>query len=753
MVFLVHIILIDAMFPLVIKRFWDKIESLLSRFNHWYYQPDAKVTQVDPGAVRNWCILFAVLMLLVLSYLVFRKRDEKCRMSTSHSISEVLLPSALIVWVAGVILYIVGFYNTYVTGMSVVLRAVVASFKMFVVANEMARVPSFLQNDALYMFFFAVIHFAAALISFLFIFKMIGYKIKASFDMMVHRMFHARNKTAHVFWGMNEASLLLAEDIHRTYENDTIIFVDIDQDLEDDTKKKSTLNRIINTITVTDHEITRLSRINALVAHCYNGPAALRSADNVSVFEMLGLNAIGAIVRKSKEAHFYILSDDEELNLATALVFQRDALLCCEEMKNRVTIYIHAHKDANNEVFDHYSKYNKDVCKLKMTVVDSSYLSIMYLKERVIFHPVNCVSYDADTGVVNSSFTSMVVGFGSTGQEAFKFLYEFATFIGKDQKKTPFKCYAVDEKMDKIEGLFRARLPKDIINDEELTLIKASVESEAFWAKIRETINDLNYVVIALNDDAIGLSVAVNLFKYALQHRSGDKKMLKLAVRSYGSDYCEKMKEVSRTLNESNAGANVELHVFGAHKDIFTCEVVKQDKVLREAKEFNRVYNDCKMSADDQWEADFGKDRLTHMVEVDGYSCYDAVYDINRKISQNISNSLHSTTKLLLMGLDAEGMSDRLKLYYGYVNSRKTEGVKYDRCDESAAYLLRNMAVLEHERWISAHKLLGFRYAEKSDFARKFNDCMCPLEQLDERTQSYDYKVIDTTVKILYGKA
>lgn len=37
MVFLVHIMLIDAMFPLVIKRFWDKIESLLSSFNHWYY--------------------------------------------------------------------------------------------------------------------------------------------------------------------------------------------------------------------------------------------------------------------------------------------------------------------------------------------------------------------------------------------------------------------------------------------------------------------------------------------------------------------------------------------------------------------------------------------------------------------------------------------------------------------------------------------------------------------------------------------
>ena len=59
-------------------------------------------------------------------------------------------------------------------------------------------------------------------------------------------------------------------------------------------------------------------------------------------------------------------------------------------------------------------------------------------------------------------------------------------------------------------------------------------------------------------------------------------------------------------------------------------------------------------------------------------SRYHAIYDINRRISQNISNSLHSRTKMILMGFGENEQSERLGLFYGYVNSRKDDTTIYE---------------------------------------------------------------------------
>ena len=43
------------------------------------------------------------------------------------------------------------------------------------------------------------------------------------------------------------------------------------------------------------------------------------------------------------------------------------------------------------------------------------------------------------------------------------------------------------------------------IGEDELSLIQAAVDSEEFWDKVKAIIKELNYVVIALNNDAICL--------------------------------------------------------------------------------------------------------------------------------------------------------------------------------------------------------------------------------------------------------
>ena len=698
---------------------------------------------VDIGVIIYWIILLCGLLAISI-WLLSNKKTSRLL----DSISNNLLVVSFVIWLLGVIIYIVGFYREELNWLSVIPRAIISSFKMFVVTNELARVPKELQENAIYMSVFSITHFTAAFITFLFIFKMVGYKIKSSLRLIFHKWFHSKGKVVHLFWGVNEASVLLAEDIRKQHATETIIFVDIDEENDDNAQKKATLSHITNTITIKNSEIARLDAIEAFVDHCYNGPAAFKGDNETDIFCSLHLKTIGAIVRKCSKAYFYFLSNDEAQNIAGALNLQKDRRLRSMN-ENKPVIYIHARRDANNEIFDHYSQYDGESQRMKTKIVDSAHLSVATLKQDERTLPVNCVKIDQSTGLVDSPFTALIVGFGGTGQEAFKFLYEYSAFIGSDMKKSSFKCYAIDGQMSKIAGLIRAKMPA--ISEEELSLVQATVDSEEFWNKVKTIIHKLNYVVIALNNDAIGLSLAVNLFKYALRNRPTSQPMLKILVRCYDNGNVKRMTEVITSLNKSIEGNNVEIRLFGQEKNLYRCKTILSDDILLEAMEFNKVYEKSELSAEEQWTMNFGETEIQRLMTKKKMSRYHAIFDINRRIAQNISNSLHSRTKLILMGFSKNEQSERLKLYYGYVNSREDETTKYE-CGTDEEQFLLNIAMVEHERWIASHKLMGYTYNPENDCAQKHHKCICPWNELDEMTQSYDCNVVDTTIMMAFNK-
>jgi hypothetical protein len=467
------------------------------------------------------------------------------------------------------------------------------------------------------------------------------------------------------------------------------------------------------------------------------------------------LKNIGSIVQKCSRACFYFLSDDESQNIAGALNLQKDQRLSFMN-ENKPILYIHARQDANNEIFDHYSQYDAETKRMKFKLVDSAYLAVERLKLNDATLPVNCVEVEPHTGCVVSPFNALVIGFGGTGQEAFKFLYEYAAFIGTDKKKTPFKCYAIDENMDRIAGYVKAKMPAIRYQDEselktELELINTKVDSELFWEKIHEIISSLNYIVISLNDDLVGLSIAVNLFKYALQHRNAKDTVLKIAIRCYDRNNEIRMREVINNLNSSTEGSNVEVVLFGEEQTIYTYDLIVADMISMEAKEFNRVYENSPLSADAQWEINFGNKEITKVMANKNVSRFHAIYDLNRRIAQNYSNSLHAKTKIRLMELAEKDFILQLEKYDAYVRDHIVETTKYT-CPAQAEQLLLNMAMVEHERWIAAHKLMGYIFAPKTDLVQKHHQCICPFEKLSEYTQSFDCNVVNTTIKLEYQK-
>ena len=104
------------------------------------------------------------------------------------------------------------------------------------------------------------------------------------------------------------------------------------------------------------------------------------------------------------------------------------------------------------------------------------------------------------------------------------------------------------------------------------------------------------------------------------------------------------------------------------------------------------------------------------------------------------------------MGFGETDFAERLEIYYGYVSKRETNKTSYNNCPENDAQLLLNVAMVEHERWVASHKLMGYVYASKTDIVRKHHECMRPFAELDEETQSYDCNVVDTTIKLAYQK-
>ena len=701
-------------------------------------------TTTVPGYefLGSWLTLLILILILGIC-LLSRRKSAKIFEVTSGNL---LLVSSL-VWVAGVVLYIIGFYRPGLTWLAVVPRAIIASFKMFVVANEMARLPSDFQNDALFMSVFSVVHFSAALITFMFIFKMVGFKLISSMKILWHKWLATKEDVAHVFWGVNEQTCLLAEDIRRNHPDDIIIVIDVDDESEENAHQKTTLSHITNTITITSSEVARFNAIDALVDHCYYGPAALNGQRADDVFGALRLKNIGVILRKCGKSNFYFLSDDESQNISGALNLQQDKMLSSME-KNKPVIYVHARRDSNNEVFDHYSMYDSSSKRMQIKIVDSAYLSVSTLKQDFETLPLKCMNIDQGTGLVDSSFNALIIGFGSTGQEAFKYLYEYSAVIGPDMKRIPFNCYAVDEKMDKIAGLVKQQMPA--IGADELELIHQNINSESFWETYKSLVADLNYVVISLNNDVESLTLAVNLFKYALKWRTENSGVLKFMIRCYDDSNENRMSEVIENLNSSVEGKGVEIRLFGRAKELYSCKSILLDEVLLKAKEFNNVYEGATSSADEQWKKNFGEMEIDRLVVRKNLSRYHAIYDVNRRIAQNLSNSLHCQTKLMLLGLTGQEMSDRLEKLYRSVSTRKINTTVYD-CPEETAVLLINVAIVEHERWVASHKLMGYTYAPLTDLARKHHCCICPWYDLDEPTQSYDCNVVDTTIKMAYN--
>lgn len=530
-----------------------------------------------------------------------------------------------------------------------------------------------------------------------------------------HAALKKKETDLYIFIGINNRSKSLASEIMSEKESNAVcLFIVPPTEVQE--AEKTIWDRITNVVQHKHHMYNDLGDIDAQVLIAENMITDCKKASNF--WRELGSPSIDTYITNSKKIYVLLLGEDETKNINDALVLSNPALWY-EHIEN-LTILCHARRNNANRVIEDVTSSNV------IEMVDSSHLAIELLKKDPRNHPVRFV--DIQNGVVSSSFNSLIVGFSECGQDALRFLYEFSAFVdakSKEQEdiRSPFKCYVVDKQlspsaarwMHHAKGMFDQRN-----NDGSKCITfnpKMDYNSSEFYSEVLDKIiDDLNYVVIAVGDDQAGITLAVDILRYALKigrlkNQTVDdcsKDNFRIYVRSYDPNMYDYLKTIASHYNEEAEY----ITIFGAEQELYTKQMLIDESLLESAKAYQLHYeeayrihhdhNNDKMSEQEckQLWSNRRKKLFAQTPKLQG------TLDLRRKESQDYANALHIETKKCL------------KLY-----------------DASALILAKT----EHLRWIAAHEIMGYSYDKKTDILHYKHCCMIPWKKLKGDTREYDF--------------
>lgn len=638
---------------------------------------------------------------------------------------------AFMVLIAGWGIYFYGywqFYDEELNLISLTLRSFLSSIGMFALQSDLQYfAQAQAKNAPVFLSLFAIIHFLAALVSATFVINYVGVKIIAW-----QRMRKAKGQNLYIFWGINDNSIILADNIHKKNIGGMIIFVGTPKDAEAGSQQIS-LSSLINGQAQRKDRIRRIESLNAIITYCSEDltleslsseDSSSRNTDNrhTNIFESIGLVSLAKMIKKSKDQSIkiFFLSNDEKHNLeSTSLLLdaieKNDEDLCgCQFLD----IYCRARKNKENSVFEKMAYIKTRETLPNVHLIDSANLAVQILKKNVDYQPISFVTPNTGLATVENPFTALVIGFGETGRDAVRFLYEFGAFPNSIGKKSAFKCYAIDKQMKNLSGLFYNSAPA-LKKKNEIELLQIDCLSLYFWKWLEDKINILNYIIISLGNDEIEIRLAINLLEKAYRSRKTTD-LFKIFIRSYAKENERRMTEIVDFYNQK-VGHN--FVVFGKQEELYTYNNVIDEDAIKQAKVFFTGYAHASLM-NEKWEE-------RHMMN--GKNKEDiSLDDINaviRKENQDIANYRHIDTKLKLVGLNW--------------NSTKEE---FDKLTDIQKM---NLAICEHLRWVASHEILGYVYDEENSNIRKTHNCLKPWQELKEEYQKFDYSVIERTTDIV----
>lgn len=712
-------------------------------------------------------LLFVVAVLIVAS-----------KRSIRQFIIHHLMLCALTIFAAGTALYMVGFTweGTACNPLALFLRAMLAAMEMFVSESELLEVAKEVKENPYYMMLFTLIHFLAVCVSAAFIIHIVGIRLISYFKM---RFTWRNTKDLYVFFDLSQESVNLAKDIYKyhkgyphkgknleatdnmggdcKHKNGNFKIVFVKTPMEGGPLERFSFTSILNFADNRNEVIEDLISVDALLT--FSRKSVALGMDQSEWRSTVGLSTLRRyVLRTSGKINFFCLSPNEENNVNTAVALSRRF----DDLGKSCHVYCRADHDS---VTDSFQDSN-------LTFVDSSDLAILELKKNIAYQPVSFVEPDTATGAATRPFRAMIVGFGETGFEALRFLYEFCAFVDKDGHENPFSFDIIDPQACMLEDKFYLHCP-DVKRHagHSITFHPGTVESNLTLAV--ELIKTVDYIIICTNSDKENLALGVTLLNLAYKHRDNSRK-LSIFVGAYDNKEHGKAKEVADFYNKYGQQETSDdklpptsfqftIIPFGARANLFTYKNIIDDEVLRRAKVFHYDYQKTSGWYDKSFKSDDMTAAINHEWDRNykqppkdsEYLCKKNM--IMQKQFQDKANAWHADTKLCLAGVLDDDASERRRKLYDCINTVMNT---LDRADVTDSYafiqeeigryekshgiadgkyqrLFANLAKCEHLRWNASNRMLGYSTCEDTDwnekhYLRKTLACMVTNEKLEQ---------------------
>jgi len=642
-------------------------------------------------------------------------------------------------------------------------RALVSSLGMFVFDTDFIEVGEAYHHNIWYLIAFAVFHLLGVFVTTFFILRLLGEKFLSS-RQMSRVLNNGKERDIFVFWGINEESITLAESIRKKYdagkkeageEKDAeLLFVETPSEKELEIKEHS-LSHFFNSSMYGSSDKDRIydnKGINGTILYpnrrlidvdkeLSSNKRNKQLDKGKEIFKKLGISKLFKLCKGPCNVRFFFLSDDEQKNIQDTLIIQ--GVFREKAEGDKLHLYCKSRDNyANRAIINNGGLF-------VTTLIDDAALSITTLKEKrdngdYIAHPVNFVNPDPERGVARNPFTALIIGFGTAGQDALRFIYEYGSFIKSPKEELPFKCYVVDRDMYDIKGKFFREVP--IFESENQPDSMKNTEfwncdwnSEEFKEKFTsEMLNELNYVVIATGEDKSNTTIAAELYEYVLKNRKEGLNNFHIFVRVYNKEN-EKQLEAVSSFYKDNDKNGKKITVFGKQSEIYTYEnIINDEGKEKKGKEFFETY--LKVAGyKDTW-----KDR-EQRIKDKNISYGERLKYIHQR-GQDYSNVLHAYTKLKLCKYIEEDMPNMSDFSFDMES--------YPEEDKQRMTCYRNLSELEHMRWNSAHYMAGFIYAEEKDFRKKTHPCLKAFKDLEPQSKGKederlkDYATVITTIEL-----
>lgn len=719
----------------------DSLKHILYDLN--FINPDANyVSDIDKAVLSFACLSFLLFFIWLLVSFIRRK-----------NIATKLRLGAATVLLAGFIVYYIGFFyeGSDESIFAMVLRPIMSSLEMFVSHSDLIEVCGECKNSPLYMSAFSIVHAAAVFISGFLVIHLLGQRFTSWLGIKIRAQLNLDKKVSnlYVFININDATLELAKTIPQG--DSKMIFIIEPVETNEEEKNFMGLMHGFSFRNEATRSIKNKNIKNYLVAYSdKNLSSSIESdIDSAKIWSIIGVPEILPYIKKANHLHIFLFSSDESDNLNAT----KNLLKAGITETQKVMIYCKARNSYVNR-----AAVNEDIVGC-VRLIDDSALSVQSLKlmtrnnesdlckKDFLAHPINYVETKPRLGIVDSAFTSMIIGGGTTGQDALRFLYEYGSFVDKDGCKSPFKCYVIDKNMTEIRGMLKREIPALEFLSPEIKLLNIDWESESFRKLLlghrakNGILDELNYVVIATGDDERNITIATELYECAIRYRKTGMTHFSIYVRSYKKENEKRMNAVA------NYYKKIENHdtiiVFGTKEEIYSYEMIVRNEMLEcNAERFFKKYQS--VVKPDKKELETWEKRhnvlLAQKLEVP----LEQRLDIERKENEDYSNCIHSYTKLKLME-----WKDQTPLPLADFPFEVPESEMISQAEKDYQKCMYNLSHMEHLRWNASHYMHGYLYKEKTKDARlKHHECILPFESLEMKQRSWDYAVVQTTIEL-----